>query len=56
VAQPRHPTNNVSVKEFVSERRAADLLAQIRWRDGVYDAPNNPLSMREEIFCSITDN
>jgi len=24
------------IKTFVSERRAANLLAQIRWRDGVY--------------------
>jgi transposase-like protein len=24
------------VKKFVSERRAANLLAQVRWRDGVY--------------------
>jgi transposase len=24
------------IKTFVSERRAAHLLAQIRWRDGVY--------------------
>ncbi len=24
------------IKTFVSERRAANLLSQIRWRDGVY--------------------
>ena len=24
------------IKTFVSERRAANLLAQVRWRDGVY--------------------
>ena len=26
----------IPLKTFVSERRAANLLAQIRWRDGVY--------------------
>jgi transposase-like protein len=34
VTPPRHPDETIPFDEFVSETSAADLLEQVRWRDG----------------------
>lgn len=34
MTQWRHPTTIFPLKMFVSERRAAKLLEQVRWREG----------------------